>query len=131
MKRVAVSFLMIGMLCNSMRTIAEGPIPFNAIMQSSGAQPAIPSASDAQNTPRPAVSQQAPHRPMTTGGKVMVGVGIGFVGFGALLIAAGTTVKDSDWFASESRAVGFGGGAAFAGVGTTLIVFGWHRRTLK
>jgi hypothetical protein len=66
---------------------------------------------------------------MTRGGKIETGIGIGLVGLGVVFIAGGASVKNDEWFAGETRAIGFGGGAVFAGVGTTLIILGTHRRS--
>jgi hypothetical protein len=127
MKFIAVVFLMLGMLCSSTLAIAEGPVPFADFMQTAGAQPTVPSSPDAQAKPV-AATAQTPHTHMTRGGKIETGIGVGLLGLGVMFIAAGASVRNGEWLASETRAVGLGGGAIFAGAGTTLVVLGCHRR---
>jgi hypothetical protein len=131
MKIIAVICLMLGMLLSSLQAAAEDPIPFSALEQSPGAQSAIPPAPEPQKQPSEAPVKNANHGPITTGGKAEIGIGIGLVGLGALFIAGGASVRNGDWFAGPTRAVGFGGGAVFAGSGITLIVLGNHRRAAK
>ena len=125
--------MMAGMFLNSACAIAEGPIPFNAMMQSSSYGPAIPPTPDAKETagaqPSAAVSTSPARKAhMTTGGKVMTGVGIGLVGVGATLMGIAAQDKPGSMFHSGVEVIGYGGGAGFAGTGVVLIAFGVHRR---
>ena len=76
MKLVAVILLSLGMLCSSTLAMAEGPVPFRALMQPAGAQPPNTDAKDQSS----AVSTQPVHRPLTKEGKIMTGTGIGLLG---------------------------------------------------
>jgi hypothetical protein len=128
MKLVAVALLVFGMLSNSMLAMAEGPVPFRALMQTASAQPTTTpiTASQDQST---AVSTQPAHRPMTSGGKIMTGAGIALcvIGGGVLV---GTAVLNS--LASPShKAEAYGAGSGAVAGGAILIVFGDHRRSAK
>jgi hypothetical protein len=126
MKLALMCLLVLSLACSSSCAVAEGPIPVRALIQNAGTQAALPSSSGDQN-PTPAVNQTAPHRPMTTGGKVMTGVGIGLLAIGVAAIA---TPQPKDGFApaeAEARAEGL----LTAGVGVTLVVIGTHRRKAK
>jgi hypothetical protein len=125
MKHLAALLLIAGILCSSTFASAQAVVPFKTLMQSGGAQPGVPPM---QN---PAAATQPPRPHMTRGGKLEMGIGIGLVGLGGVFIAGGASVSDSDWFAGETRAVGYGGGAALAGAGVTLIYLGTHRRSTK
>ena len=129
MKLVAVALLVVGMLSNSMLAMAEGPVPFRALMQTAGAQPTMTpiTASQDQST---AVSTQPAPRPMTSGGKIMTGVGIGLfvTGVGVLV---GAAALNSAWGFSPSRkAEAYGGGGGAVVGGAILVVLGSHHRRL-
>jgi hypothetical protein len=130
MKLVAVIVLLAGLLCNSMMATAEGPIPFSELAKTGGMQPSAIPAPDAGSVSSPTATQPA-HTHMTRGGKIMTGVGIGLLGFGAVLFGTGASTPKDSWFGPQVREIGMASGAAFAGVGTTLIVFGTHRRSAK
>jgi hypothetical protein len=130
MKLVAVFILLAGLLGNSMMATAEGPIPFNELAKAAGTQPDAIPAPDAGSVSSPAATQPS-HPHMTRGGKIMTGVGIGLLGFGAVLFGTGASTSKDSFLGSDVRAIGMGAGAAFAGVGTTLIVFGTHQRSTK
>jgi hypothetical protein len=127
MKPALVCLLVLSMACSSSCAVAEGPIPVRALMQNAGAQSALPASSGDQSSPAPDVSQTAPHRPMTTGGKVMTGVGIGLLALG---VAALATPQPKDGFAPAEGAVR-ATSILCAGVGVTLVVIGTHRRKAK
>jgi hypothetical protein len=117
-----------GMFLNSAYAVAEGPIPFNAMMESSSAQSAVP--------PMPAANiastQQVGTGHITNGGKAEI-IG-GFVLFGAgVLTIAFTSLLSSSGFSpqgSKSPAL-YAGGAGVAAAGVTLIAFGFHKRSTK
>jgi len=130
MKLVAVALLVFGMLSNSMLAMAEGPVPFRALMQTASAQPTTTpiTASQDQST---AVSTQPAHRPMTSGGKIMTGVGIGLCVIGGGVIVASAALNNVWGFSPSDKAKAYGaGGGAVAG-GAILIVLGHHRRSAK
>jgi hypothetical protein len=129
MKLLAVALLVFGMLCNSVLATAEDPVPFRALMQAAGAQPNVPRISDAKDQST-AVSTQPSHTPhMTTGGKAMIGVGIGMLAIGGVVIL--TTNSVSGLTTSTDKAALYGaGGGAMAG-GAVLIVLGAHRRSAQ
>lgn len=129
MKLAVATFLVLAMCCHSMRAFAEDLVPFSALMQTAGSQPSIPPLSSAQKDSTAVSTQPAQRLHMTSGGKIMVGVGIGVVGVGALVLAATGTL--SDWGSSGHVAAGYGTGAAFVAGGTTLIVFGTRRREAR
>jgi hypothetical protein len=130
MKLVAVFILLAGLLCNSMMATAEGPIPFSELARTGGLQPnAIPTPDPGSSSST--VAGQTAHPHMTRGGKIMTGVGIGLLGFGAVLFGTGASTSKDSFLGSDVRAIGMGAGAAFAGVGTTLIVFGVHQKSTK
>jgi len=82
MKLVAVALSILGMLLSSTSAMAEGPVPFSALMQTAGAQPDVPPMTDAAGKATPLSTPQAAPPHMTSGGKVMVGAGIGMVAIG-------------------------------------------------
>jgi hypothetical protein len=128
MKLATVALLVVGLSCNSMLAMAEDPVPFRALMQTAGAQPSIPPIRDSKDQSAPVSTEPAPRRHMTTGGKIMVGVGIGMMVIGgvAMLGAAG-----SIWATSTEKNSLYGaGGGAMAG-GAILIVLGAHRRSVR
>jgi hypothetical protein len=128
MKLVAAALLVMGMLCNSALAMADGPVPFRTLMQSAGAQPTVPQATDGKDK---STNPTQPARPshMTRGGKIMTGVGVVMVASGGLVIAGTAALHD---FASTTRkAALYGGGGACATGGAVLIVLGIHRRSTQ
>jgi hypothetical protein len=126
MKLVAVALLALGMLCNSTLAMAEGPLPFRALMQTAGAEPAMPSKPDAkdssiQNTTSKHANGGKAER--VTGG-VLLGTGVAVITTTLVLVSAGGDAGHSGrvW-------AGIGGGAGMTGAGVTLIVLGNHRRS--
>lgn len=133
MKVVAVAVLVVGLLCNSILAMAEGPVPFNALMQPAGAQPGIPPLDDSGQAG--AGSTQPVHRPpMTTGGKIMSGTGL-FLFVGGAVLVVGTAVLSkaggigSPTSSDQAKLYGAGGGLLAGGL--TLIIVGNHRREPK
>ena len=126
MRIFAATVLILVMMFHSVETLAAPPIPFRELSRSAAPLPS------AQSTPAASVpTQPVRSRPMTRGGKIMVGVGIGFLGIGAGLIGIGASTDPHDFLGSTARGVGFGAGTAFAGVGGALIYVGAHRRVEK
>lgn len=130
MKLAAAALLVLGMLCNLTLAMAEDPVPFSALMQPAGARPAIPPITDATKDQSTAVSTQPthPHR-MTTGGKIMTGVGIGMVAIGGVALAGAALLED--WAPAGKEAAGYATGCGLAAGGITLIVFGTHHRSAR
>ena len=106
---------------------AEEPIPFNAMMQSASAEPAIPPLHDANAQPAAATSL---HPPMTTGGKIVTGVGVAVAGIGVLVIAVGAS-EGSNPIVGPSRSAYFATGGVFVGIGAATILGGVHWRKAK
>jgi hypothetical protein len=127
MKLVTVALLVVGMLSNSMFAMAEGPVPFKALMQTAGAQP---TATPSQNQST-AVPTQPAHRPMTRSGKMMTGFGIGLCAIGGSVLVASAVLNNVWGFSSSDKAKAYGaGGGAVAG-GAILLVLGNRRRSAR
>lgn len=111
------------------RSAAQDSIPFNAMMQSAGAQPAVPPKPDAKD----AASQSATssHASNGTGefvaGGILLGTGLAAVTATVIVVALvhGSAGHDGRVWA------GIGGGAGVAGAGVALIVVGNHKRSKK
>ena len=128
MKLVAAAVLVVGMLSNSMLAMAEDPVPFRALMQTAGAQPATTPTTASKDQSAPVATQPA-HRPMTSGGKVMTGAGIVlFVVGGGVLI--GTALLNS-WASPAHKAEFYGAGSGAVVSGAILIVIGHRHRSAK
>jgi hypothetical protein len=68
---------------------------------------------------------------MTSGGKIMTGVGIGLCVIGGSVIVASAALNNVWGFSPSDKAKAYGaGGGAVAG-GAILIVLGHHRRSAK
>ncbi|HEY1986533.1 MAG TPA: hypothetical protein VGG85_14050 [Terracidiphilus sp.] len=130
MKLFALSILILSMLSSSTLALAEGPIPFSALAKNGGAYAAAIPWQDAQNNAAGAPIQTRPQSHMTSGGKVMTGVGIGLIAVGTLVFVAGVAATNDSWF-HNAAAPCMGAGAAVGGGGVALIVFGNRRRTAK
>ncbi|MDR3727593.1 MAG: hypothetical protein P4K86_11180 [Terracidiphilus sp.] len=128
MKVFAVLFLILGMLCSSTLAVAENPIPFSALGKNGGIHPVAIPLPDDKDKAAPTQTPQPSH--MTTGGKVMTGVGIGLIAVGTLVFVAGAAAINDSWFGNAAAPL-MGGGAAIGVGGTVLIIFGSHRRTTK
>ena len=134
MKFAGVVFLIAGMLCNSALASAEGPIPFSELEQVAGAQPNAALPHEASTGSPTAVSAQpAQHRPLTSGGKIMIGAGIACVALGGALIGTRIALRGNSFDVSPAipNAIGYGGGAFLAGSGAVLILLGSHHRSPK
>jgi len=110
-----------------MIAVAEGPVPFKALMQTAGTQPSVPSITDAKDQSTAIATQPAHKTPMTSGGKIMTGVGIGFVAIGVVVIVG--TAGLSGWASSSDRDKLYGVGGGLIAGGVTLVVFGHHQRS--
>jgi hypothetical protein len=130
MKLITVALLVVGMLSQSMFAMAEGPVPFKALMQTAGAQPTTTqiTASQDQST---AVPTRPAHGPMTRGGKMMTGFGTAlFVIGGSVLV--GAAVLNGAWgFSPSDKAKAYGAGSGAVAGGAILIVLGNRRRSAK
>lgn len=127
MKLVTLAFLAAGILCNSTWSVAQSPVPFKALMQQAGAQPAIPSKPDPNGTSfQPTTPKPADH------GKAERVTGAVLLGAGAATITA-TLVVVGALHGSAGHPgrvwAGVGGGSGMAGVGITLIVLGNHKKS--
>ncbi len=123
MKLVAVALLILGIPCNAMLAMAEGPVPFRALMQTAGAEAAMPDAQDS--------SIQSTKSKHANGGKgerviggVLLGTGVAVITTTVVLVSAG----HGDAGHPGRVWAGIGGGAGMTGAGVTLIVLGSHRR---
>ena len=134
MKFAAVVLLIAGLLCNSALAGAEGPIPFASLEQAANAQSGATVSRDATANSMPVTAQPAKtNRPLTTGGRVITGVGIGFAVFGVGLLGLGinASTKSNNFDRGIGEAVGFGVGGVSTAVGTGLIIAGLHWRSSK
>lgn len=128
-KVVACTLMFAALFFVSVRSAAEDPIPFNAMMQSAGAQPGVPPKPDAND----ASSQSATssHASSGTGefvaGGILLGTGLAVVTATVIVVALvhGSAGHDGRVYA------GIGGGAGVAGAGVALIVVGNHKRSKK
>lgn len=128
MIRVALAVLIAGMLCNSALSMAEDPVPFKTLMQTAGAQPALPPNSDAKDKSVTASTPPA-HRSMTRGGKIMSGVGIGMIVVGATGIVGTAAWRGPATPSDKDKLYAASGGTA--GLGVVLIILGHHRQTIR
>ncbi len=126
MKPVALA-LVVAMLCSSTLAMAEPPVPFKALMRNGGARLSTPPLNDVDDPPA-AASNHADHKThMTAAGKIMTGVGIGFVIIGGVVMAA-----TPDAFATPTdKNELYAASGATMGVGVVLIVLGVKRRSAK
>jgi hypothetical protein len=94
---------------------------------------ALPQAGGSQMQPAPPARPNSGH--MTTGGKIMTGIGVAFIGVGAVNVGYGAFAKDpcagvsgcvSN--ASTARPVDIGVGSALILTGTALIAVARHHR---
>ena len=125
---LAAPLMVAGMFFNSACAVAEGPIPFNAMMQSASAQAAVPPGPDANS---------ASVQPVKTGhitklGITEIGVGSVLLGAGILTILATLALNSSGFRPQGAKTPAlYAGGAAASAVGVTLIAFGSHKRSAK
>ena len=130
MKIIAMALLVSAILCNSVMVYAEDAIPFGALAKNGGIYPVAIPPPDKNDSAAANVTQTKQQNRMTTGGKVMTGVGIGFVAIGTVVFIAGATAINDSWFGDVAGPT-MGVGAVLAGGGIGLIVLGDHRRTTK
>ena len=130
MKLVTVGLLIVGMMSNSMLAMAGGPVPFKALMQTAGAQPTTTPISASQDQSA-AVQTQPAHMPMTGGGKIMTGVGIGLCVIGGGVIVGSAALNGVWGFSPSDKAKLYGAGSGLVAGGAILIVLGHHRRSTK
>ena len=126
MKPVALA-LVVAMLWSSTFAMAEGPVPFKALMRNDGAQPAVPPLTDVGDQSTAASNQAVRKTHMTRAGKIMTGVGIGLVAFGGLVMA----VTPNAFATQTDKNELYGASGATMGVGVVLIVLGVRRRSAK
>jgi len=107
--------------------MAEGPIPFKALMRNQGAQPGMPLFTDADAQSTSAPNQPAHKIHVTRSGKIMTGVGIGLVGIGGFVMA----VTPHAFATPTDKNELYGASGATMGVGVVLIVLGTHRRSAQ
>jgi hypothetical protein len=131
MKLLTIAILILGLLSSSTLAVAESLVPFSAYEQMAGTPSSAPPLPDAGNDPAATTAQSAHSGQMTTGGKVITGVGIALVGIGAVLIGFGASVNSNQLAGSKIKPVGLGAGAGFAGVGVVMIVVGLHKHKAK
>jgi hypothetical protein len=126
MKLVAVALLVLGMLCNAMLAMAEGPVPFRALMQTAGAEPAMPSKPDAKDSSIQSTTSKHANsgKAERVIGGVLLGTGVAVITTTFVLVAAG----HGDAGHPGRVWAGIGGGAGMIGAGVTLIAFGSHKR---
>jgi hypothetical protein len=130
MKLVTVALLVVGMLSHSIFAMAESPVPFKALMQTAGAQPTTTPITASQDQPT-AIPTRPAHGPMTRGGKMMTGIGIGLCVIGGSVLVGAAALNNVWGFSSSDKAKSYGaGGGAMAG-GAILIILGNHRRSAK
>ena len=130
MKLAMVALLLVGMLCNSTFAVAEHPVPFKELMQSAGSQSSMPTNSDNKGQSS-AVATQPVHRHMTSTGKIMTGVGIGFCVIGGIGLIGTAALGDNLWASPSDKHKIYGASAGVLGGGVVLIVLGNHRRSAK
>ncbi len=119
---IAVVFL------SSMRAIGEDSIPFKAMMESASSQAAVPPKPDASGAP----AQQANRGHVTKAGKAEIATGFVLVGVGVITLSAAAYLSKSGFSPSGAKKGAlYAGGAGAAGVGVTLIAFGFHKRSAK
>ncbi len=130
MKLITVAILVVGMLSHSMFAMAEGPVPFKALMQTADAQPTTTptTASQDQST---AVPTHPAHGPMTRGGKIMTGVGFGLCVIGGSVLVGAAALNNVWGFSSSDKAKAYGAGSGAVAGGAILLVLGNRRRSAK
>ena len=126
---LAVPLMIAGMFLNSVCAVAEGPIPFNAMMLSSSAQAALPQQPDEINAPG---TNTTANKNTNSGkaeritGRVLLGTGVAAIALTIVFTAA----VGSKGHAGRVWA-GIGLGAAMTGTGVYLIELGSDRRSAK
>jgi hypothetical protein len=127
---LAVALMAGAVFFNSVFAVAEGPIPFNAMMQSASAPTAIPPGMDANGASKQLVQSGK----VSNAGKAEIGTGIFLVAAGAASLAITGLFCSGDWCKgnTEGKAMaGYAAGAAATAGGVTLIILGSSRRAKK
>ncbi len=122
-KYVAIALMSAGLFFSSVCAVAEGPIPFDAMMQPATAQPPVPSLQDSQSA---AAHHSSDGGGQIAGGRAMVGVGLGVIFFSVLMAGMSSTSGDKG---KAYAAVGVG--SAITAGGVALMVHGFHVRSQK
>lgn len=124
--KLVVAVALVAILCSCTLAKGEGPVPFKALMQQAGAQPAIPPEPDAKDSSiQSAQSKQAHHgKAERVAGGVLLGTGVAVITATLVVVGAvhGSAGHDGRVWA------GVGGGAGMTGAGVTLIVLGNRKR---
>jgi hypothetical protein len=124
--RLVAAALIAGISFNPVIAAAQNPVPFKAMMQSAGAEPAVP--------PMPDTSKQTARAGQMTGGaKVEIGVGAFLIAAGATSLALTALLTRDGWGAGipGKTAAGYAGGGAAVIGGVTLITLGCRKRPAK
>lgn len=122
-KFVAVQLMLAAMFLNCACAVAEGPVPYAAMMHSWSAQTAVPAMPQAQ---------QVHTSHVTKTGKTEVGIGFLLLGAGLVTISATALVNSSGFKPSGAKTPAlYAGGAGAAAAGVTLIAFGFHKRSAR
>ena len=125
-KFLAMPLMVVGVFLTTVLAVAEDPISFKAMIQSASAPAAVPPRPDANNVAGQAANTgkiPAAGKAEIVGGFVLLATGIATVAF--------TAVLTGNKFAGPKAPALYAGGAAAAGVGVTLIVFGSSRHARK
>jgi|SRR5215831_4556957 len=111
---------------NPMRAVGQDTIPFKAMMQSAGAEPAMPPKSDAKDGDIQSTVPKHANRGKAerVAGGVLLGTGIAVITTTLAVVAAthGSAGHPGRVWA------GIGGGAGMTGAGVAFIVVGNHKR---
>jgi hypothetical protein len=132
MKAIVVILGCCAILWNSAFAAGQTPVPFKSLMQSPGAQQVSAAMATGDRHNSPADLTSATHTgALTPRGKGMMIGGITLVAVGAVVIAFDVAFGSAmGTKGAEGRtAAGYIGGAAAAGTGVTLIVFGSRNRS--
>jgi hypothetical protein len=133
MKLSAFVLLILTVIASSTAAMAEGPVPFNALMQAADAQSSVPPISDTRDQSAAASTQPAHKRDMTTGGKILTSTGVVTLLIGVAVIT-GTAVTGAafrGWESHPDSAKLYGAGTGLVAGGATLVILGVHRRSAK
>ena len=128
MRIILVVMLVTALLFTSAPAMAENAAPLRSLVQDAGASAKIIPASEAAYDSSAAPARQVHSRPMTRGGKIMTGIGIGLMGAGVAVIAQGATIKSSDIVGSVVKSYCLGSGLGLTAAGGALTIVGVHRR---
>lgn len=123
-KFVAVPLMSAGIFLSSLSAVAENPIPFKAMMQTAGAQAAVP--------PKPQSGQQVQPGSISNAGKAEIGAGFLLVGAGIVTITATALLNSSNFNpAGPKTPLLYGVGAGATAAGVTLVALGFHKHKAR